>query len=199
VDYERYPFFVDDTRLKPENRIGTETFGNGYDLGHLAPNAAINTQYGKLAQMETFFMSNITPQKANLNRGVWNKLESQIQKIYPYANEDNNEKYHVWVIVGPVFRSESQYLTRDNDVKIAIPDAFYCILVRPFRYAHDAPTNSDYKAFLFPQDVVRNQPLDISFLKSIDAIEAATGLNFFPNFSTRQQNRLESEPASALW
>jgi endonuclease G, mitochondrial len=66
VDYERYPFFVDDTRLQPENRIGTETFGDGYDLGHLAPNAAINRQYGKLAQMETFLMSNIAPQKANI-------------------------------------------------------------------------------------------------------------------------------------
>ena len=73
VDYERFPFFVDDTRLDKKNRIGTETFGGGFDLGHLVPNAAINKQFGKLSQMETFLMSNISPQKAGLNQGVWQK------------------------------------------------------------------------------------------------------------------------------
>jgi endonuclease G len=40
-----------------KKRIGYETYGDGYDLGHIVPNAAIDKQYGK---METFFMSNVT-------------------------------------------------------------------------------------------------------------------------------------------
>lgn len=83
VNYARPPFFVDDTRLPVENRIGSETFGGGgYDLGHMVPNAAINEQYGKLSQMETFLMSNVSPQKAELNRGVWVKLEEEIRGDY---------------------------------------------------------------------------------------------------------------------
>lgn len=199
VDYERFPFFVDDARLEPENQIGTKTFGRGYDLGHLAPNATINRQYGKLAQMETFLMSNISPQKANLNRGVWYQLENEILNTYPYANDDDGDKYHVWVIVGPVFGSDPKNLRRGKGVKIAIPDAFYCILVRPFRYDYGAPTNSNYKAFLFPQEIERSQPIDISFIKSINDIEEATGLNFFPDFSNRQERRIEPTILNELW
>jgi endonuclease G, mitochondrial len=100
VDYERYPSFVDDLRLPMENRIGSQTFGSGYDLGHMVPNAAINRQYSKMSQMETFLMSNISPQKAELNRGVWPKLEFAILNTYPVV-APSVTKGHVWVIIGP--------------------------------------------------------------------------------------------------
>lgn len=199
VDYERFPFFVDDTRLKNENRIGTQTFGNGYDLGHLAPNAAINKQYAKLSQMETFLMSNISPQSSNLNQGLWQKLESEILNKYPYAGDRNNRKEHLWVIVGPVFSEHPQYFFRTNGSRIAIPSSFYCILIRPKRYPFDAPGNSDYLAFLFPQEVARNQKIDIQFLTSINEIERLTKLNFLPNLTRLMESRIEDNIATDLW
>jgi len=45
----------------------------GFDRGHNAPNADFD--YNKAIQKETFLMSNITPQKPNLNRRYWVKLE----------------------------------------------------------------------------------------------------------------------------
>jgi endonuclease G len=201
VDYERFPFFVDDTRLKVENRIGTQTFGSvtGFDLGHLAPNAAINKQYSKLSQMETFLMSNICPQSSNLNQGVWQKLESEILNKYPYAGNSSNKKDHVWVIVGPVFSDNPQFLTRDNGVKVAVPDSFFCILARPKRYPYDTPGNSDYLAFLFSQNVERKQKIDVSFLTSINEIERLTNLNFFPELTKTMEGRIENPIAIELW
>jgi endonuclease G, mitochondrial len=114
VDYERFPYFQDDVRLKEENKIGTETFGNGFDLGHLAPNAAINKQYGKLAQMETFIMSNISPQTATLNRGLWQKLEADILNKYPYDGDRNNPKEQ------PSGNSQLFFLHFDPSQKIPI-------------------------------------------------------------------------------
>ncbi|EKB47658.1 DNA/RNA non-specific endonuclease [Cecembia lonarensis] len=199
VDYERYPFFVDDVRLKPENRIGTQTFGNGFDLGHMAPNAAINKQYSKLSQMETFLMSNICPQSANLNRGVWARLESEILNKYPNAGNRNSKKDHVWVVVGPVFSENPEYIRRSNGVSVAIPEAFFCILVRPKRYPYDSPGNSDYLAFIFPQDVESNQRLDTKFITSINEIERLTQLNFFPDLSRLMEDRIENAITLELW
>ncbi len=70
VDYDRPQLFYDDERLAPANRVGPKPFGKipdpdapaGSDRkiqlnrGHLVPNEAINQQFGRLAQMETFFM-----------------------------------------------------------------------------------------------------------------------------------------------
>jgi len=45
----------------------------GYDRGHLAPNAAFD--YNRAIQKQTFLMSNIAPQKPQLNRRLWAKIE----------------------------------------------------------------------------------------------------------------------------
>jgi len=45
----------------------------GFDRGHLAPNAVFD--YNRAIQKETFLMSNIAPQKPQLNRRLWAKIE----------------------------------------------------------------------------------------------------------------------------
>ena len=45
----------------------------GFDRGHLAPNAVFD--YSRAIQKKTFLMSNIAPQKPQLNRRLWAKIE----------------------------------------------------------------------------------------------------------------------------
>jgi len=45
----------------------------GHDRGHLASNASFD--YNRKIQKETFLISNIAPQKPNLNRRYWAKVE----------------------------------------------------------------------------------------------------------------------------
>lgn len=196
VDYERFPFFVDDSRLSSDNQIGSETFGNGFDRGHMVPNAAINRQFGKLSQMETFLMSNICPQKAGLNQGVWQKLEAAILNNYPRKVKDST---HVWVLVGPIFSDNPEFITRPNGVQVAIPDSFYCILVRPIKHAFDNPSNAQYLSFIFSQTLPKSQPLSKSFLVNINRIESLTHINFFPSFSNLIESKIETKTATALW
>ena len=63
VDFERPHLYYEDKRIAPEARLSSKTFGkhNGvqYHVGHMAPNQAINKQFGRRAQLETFFMSQI--------------------------------------------------------------------------------------------------------------------------------------------
>ncbi|MFC1467798.1 DNA/RNA non-specific endonuclease, partial [Verrucomicrobiota bacterium] len=52
--------FTTDTRTKA--RVSHNDYTrSGFDRGHMAPNYAIATRYGRTAQKETFLMSNIIP------------------------------------------------------------------------------------------------------------------------------------------
>lgn len=192
TNYERPHFFYDDLRLPKSARIGTDTFGEGFDRGHLVPNSAINRQYGKLAQMETFFMSNISPQKAGLNRGVWMRLEQAIVEDFAPAWG------HIWVITGPIFADQPATLAKleAHGVSVPIPSDFFIILVD----VHGPMGRSiDVLCFRFPQDTPRGAQLTTTFIKSIDDLEAATKLNFFPYLSPSQQITHESKKAPEIW
>ncbi|GAB2791513.1 DNA/RNA non-specific endonuclease [Halomonas shantousis] len=147
---------------------------SGYDRGHLAPNYAISAVYGRQAQLQTFMMTNITPQRPDLNRRLWQRLEEAVM-------DDFVPRFGgLWVVTGPVFGDD--FFHRVGFVQV--PEAFYKILVVPGKTTH-------VLAFLVPQNVRGNEPLD-RFLVSVDEIEARTGLNFFPRLPEAAERILES-------
>lgn len=183
VDYERPPFFYADLRLPENARVGPGTF-TGYDRGHMVPNSAINTQYGQLAQLETFLMSNICPQHRELNRRLWQTLEHRIVNNYAPARD------HIWVISGPIFEQDIGQIRG-----IEIPSHFFMILVDVGSW----PNYRSYTlAFRFPQRPPSGAELN-QFLTSVDDIEKRTTLNFFPDFTNIEENQFESIAAAQVW
>ncbi|NIR47099.1 DNA/RNA non-specific endonuclease [candidate division KSB1 bacterium] len=172
--YERPKFYFRDIRVTPA--VDGRTFGGGFDRGHMVPNAVIGSQYGSLAQMETFYMTNMCPQNADLNQGPWMRLERWI----PQAAEEND---HIFVVCGPIFGDKPAIVDRGRERGIQIPDAFYMILVdadqefRPqplirllaYRFGQETPRDADFQ----------NRQL---FGVSVNDIEEATQLDFFPLF-----------------
>lgn len=66
---------------RTESKVTHDDYTNtGYSRGHMSPNYAIDTRYGRDAQLETFLMSNICPQRQSLNGGRWQQLEAKIAK-----------------------------------------------------------------------------------------------------------------------
>lgn len=179
VGYDRPHLYYADERIEKELRLSSRTFGRKdgvqYHVGHMVPNEAINRQFGRVAQLETFFMTNMSPQRGRLNTGVWRVLEDKIRNI-----EDTRDKDHVWAIAGPVFDDTPDVITRDG-VDVPIPSAYYYIAIDPFRYPWDRETNVDIACFLFPQDAEPGTPLD-QFVVDILDIEDATRLRFFPGW-----------------
>jgi len=157
---------------------------SGYDRGHMAPNYVINTRYGQQAQYETFLMSNIVPQKPNLNRHVWVALEMLVAKDYTARFEE------VWVICGPVFDGSIETLASG----VEIPDAFYKIIVDEKQRAVRV------LAFMVPQGVERQdqEPL-VRFLTSIREVERRTGLDFLHELPDDIEGELEQKKAESLW
>ncbi|GHC22816.1 DNA/RNA non-specific endonuclease [Aidingimonas halophila] len=159
--------------------------GSGYDRGHLAPNYALAAVHGRDAQQASFLMSNITPQRPDLNRRLWQRLEEAVMDHFVPRFDQ------LLVITGPIFHDDFSRGVLNRVGFVEIPEAFYKILVVP----GETPRGL---AFMMPQDVKGDEPLD-DFLVSIDEIEARTGLDFLPALNAEQQQRLESRIRTEGW
>ena len=177
VDYKRPIHYHDDLRLPAELRVGRTTFGKlgnvALNVGHMTPNEVINRQFGRLAQMETFLMSNMSPQYGSLNNGVWLKLETAIREI-----EDEPGKDHVWVIVGPIFDDTPRSIGRGAGKNVPVPSAYFAVVVDPQSYPYDRLSNVQLDCFIIPQEAPpSSNPQD--YPATLPEIEEATRLKFF--------------------
>ena len=193
IRFERARFFYADNRTA--SAVGGQTYGDDFDRGHMTPNSAIASQYGPLAQLETFFMTNICPQKDDLNQGPWRRLELHVVAAA-------QEKDHVFVISGPIFGDDPEIVALGPERDIQIPDAFYMILVDASFEFQFVPT-IDLVAYRFPQDTAADADISdrLLFGVSVNQIEEATGLDFFPLFDelmTDWETR-EGEVADEHW
>ncbi|MDP1664913.1 MAG: DNA/RNA non-specific endonuclease [Methylobacter sp.] len=176
-----------ETDWRSINRVSHESYQkSGYDRGHMAPNYAISHLYGREGQADSFLMTNITPQKPNLNQKIWQRLEEA--EIKHFAKLFGK----VWVITGPVFNGTVERLT--SDLTVEIPDAFYKI------YIADATPNKPplALAFLIPQTVNGKEPL-AQFVTNIDSIEAQTGIDFFVELDDRIEAHVEAAIEPLPW
>ena len=157
---------------------------SGYDRGHMAPNYAIVTRYGEWLQKRTFLMSNIAPQTAELNRGVWRELEHRIAEYW-------TRKYgEIWVIVGCV--SDDTARTCIGDTGIDVPEKFYMLVVAQDGYDVRA------LAVILPHDVPYGA-YAARYLASVDELEALTGLDFLSGLPEFIGSPLEAQLPTRLW
>lgn len=176
-----YDFRVD---LRTNSKVTHDDYtSSGYDRGHLAPNAAMLAQYGQMAQLETYFMSNISPQTPELNRGIWQRLEAKIGENLSQDDRNNKEVHDLFVVTGPIFEAQPPD-TLDSGV--SIPTHFFKII--SFQKGYSKTVKAI--AFIFPQDPISNDLLD--YATTVDEIEVKTGINFAPELSTIKQDNLES-------
>lgn len=71
--------------------------GRKFHKGHLAP--AADMEWSEEAMGDSFFMTNITPQRPGFNTGVWKRLENRVRK-WTHANDE------VYVVAGPILTDE---------------------------------------------------------------------------------------------
>lgn len=166
--------------------VSTDSYrGSGYDRGHLAPNYAIANVHGREAQRQTFLMSNMSPQRPNLNRQLWQRLEEAVMDHFvPRFGT-------LQVITGPIYPADFLEGVFHRVGFTQVPEAFYKILVVPSQTPRVI-------AFIMPQQVSGNEPLD-RFLVSVDKIEARTGLDFFPQLTPGAAGRLEGNVDTHGW
>ena len=151
---------------------------SGYDRGHLAP--AADFSFDKKAMKESFFMSNMSPQKPGFNRGVWKKLEEKTRK---WALEHER----LYVVSGPVLNPNS-IVDQIGKSEVWVPEAYYKIIV------DIQPPEYKSIAFLMKNEK-SDRPLE-SFVVSIQTIEKETGIDFFPPLGSGHPLEIQSNPQS---
>lgn len=151
--------------------------GSGYDRGHLCPAGDMKLNYESMT--ESFFLSNMSPQKKEFNDGIWNDLENKVRS-WTIA------KGKLYVVTAGVL---TQNLGKIGPDRVTVPKYFYKILYDP-RY-------EKMIAFLLLNSN-SNKPLS-DFVVTVDYVESLTGIDFFPELPDSLENRLESQKDLLGW
>ena len=157
------PLLSKDETLEPKDYLGANT-ALKVDRGHQAPLASFK---GTNCWQETNYLSNITPQKSELNQGPWERVEDKERTL---AESDT-----VYSITGTLYEREMPKLPRTKKPH-EIPSGYWkIILIVP----KDEFSSIKVLAFIFDQETPRNDDI-LNHLCSVDDIEAKTHLDFFP-------------------
>ncbi len=95
---KRDGYFHADGRLPSEDQAQLDDFRrSGFDRGHMTPSGDMP---GQAAQQESFALSNVVPQTAALNRGIWERTEEAVRHLAEREGE-------LFVVTGPAFHGET--------------------------------------------------------------------------------------------
>jgi|GEM_PF-698084 len=158
-----------------------------FDQGHMVPNADMT--FGEVPIINTFVMSNMTPQFCQFNRGIWQILESLVRQ---WAEAGTL----VYILNGAVFdRDGDGVRDKDDDsvrmrsrsgrMNVAVPSAYFKILAR-----EDSEGRLQTLTILLPHDQtdVDGEPV-VNYLRAhistVGDVERLTGTDFFPRASGR--------------
>jgi endonuclease G len=174
---------TDDFRPDPEIKVPqaalTDYKRSGYDRGHMA-RAGLFTKSKKLMS-ESFILSNIVPQDSFMNQsGAWRRLEDFELKVI-------KEKKEVNIVTGPVNGPNDQ---RIGAGEVCVPEFVYKVLYQ----GGDTPSAI---GFLIPN--YRTDREFSVYAVSVDVVEAATGVNFFPELSDSIEDRIEGSFDLTSW
>ncbi len=182
----------DDFRSDPEISTGSASPADykksGYDRGHLSP--AADFAFDQKAMSETFYMSNMSPQKGSLNRGIWKDLEAEVRL---WAKSFGR----VYVVSGPVLEKEPSEYESIGENYVSVPEFYYKVILAPL-YADEAdkatPEDSENviaMAYTSPNKKCEGSLDD--YAVSVDEVEARTKLDFFSLLEDEVENEVEAK------
>ncbi|NBC24051.1 MAG: DNA/RNA non-specific endonuclease [Bacteroidetes bacterium] len=155
--------------------------GFGYDRGHLAPSA--DFRWSAEALSESYYYSNMSPQRPDFNRKRWAELESVIRSyVYRHPNTQ------LYVVTGPLLHDSLPRIERATQ-RVSIPDQYFKIVVDL--------KNQRGIGFILPNQDIQKPLYEFSY--SIDEVEAMTGFDFGPNQSKEVEQSIEARKSIADW
>lgn len=152
---------------------------SGFDRGHLVP--ARDMSFSKSAMNESFYLSNISPQRKSFNRGVWRKLESLVRS---WAIEYDD----IYVISAGVLNTSNLTIGLN---KVTVPAFFYKVILHY--------NDIDIKAIAFLIPNTKSAKELSKFVCSVDHIEELTGIDFFPELPDSIESVLERKSRTNQW
>ena len=202
VDAQRVNAFRTDPRLPIDQNPSCDDYaGSGFDRGHTVPRSDMNRSL--TAMVNTFFLTNMTPQRPNVNQGTWARLEDWVRAWAKLSG-------WVHVISGSVFDDDDNQQPDDpanaqlsqGSSGVGVPSHYYKIIIR-----ETTPGQVEAITLLIPnaanvpgrgaQDTTKDNYLR-QRIRTIAEVRRRTGLDLLPTPPFDKQT-LEQAVASDLW
>ena len=152
---------------------------SGYDRGHLLPSA--DRDDTSTENDATFLLSNISPQRPELNRGVWKNLEEFVRQI--------SAKYDsVWVVTG----SQGDLSDRIGKNRVVVPDYYYKTLLIKIKGVYYAV------AFYIPNQA-KLQKNYSNYAMPVDELEQILNMDFYKGLNDSAEHNAESAVNNKIW
>ena len=175
--FKRSNKFKPDAEIPVKHRSTLSDYkSSGYDRGHMAASATVDSSFN--AMVESFLLSNMTPQLPGLNRQGWRYLES-------YIREWTNERKELYVVTGVLF--EGEYGVIGNGVHV--PTHFYKVVFDS--------AGMDAIAFIVPHRKISKSELP-AFIVSVDEVELRSGFDFNSLLDDAVEDDIEDDVES-MW
>lgn len=163
-----------------------------YDRGHLAP--AADLRWSPRAVEASFYLTNMSPQRSDLNRNLWRELEVLLRQYVTYY--DNGP---IMVVSGPVLKGSLPKLKHKREAKeqITIPKTYFKVAIdlkrkRGIGFVMDQDAPSPTRAADIRKELLR-------CVRSIDEVEKRTGLNFFADMNDQLERPIEKQETPHFW
>jgi endonuclease G len=170
--------------FRMDSLVSTGTAGkddywhSGYDRGHLAPSADFKWSHQALS--ESYYYSNMSPQRPELNRQRWSQLEDLLRAyVVTYQHK-------LIVVTGPLLHDTLKQIGPNG---VSVPYFYYKVAIDP--------ASRIGIGFIMPNKTCPDPVL--SYAVSIDSVELLTGYNFFPSLNTTEETAMEGKPDINLW
>lgn len=168
-------------------------YGGSYTRGHQVPSG--DRKCCEMANRQTFYGTNITPQLYNHNGGIWLELENKVRAI---ANRADT----VYVVSGCIVANSNKIVSDSDGKDMIVPTAYYKALLR---YKKTSDSEQWDAAAFYLEHRKYSEPLSKCHSMSIDELEKMTGMDFFVNLQTvigkERADEIESRSPedSAVW
>ena len=179
VNVPRTNRFLIDPKVTTGSADDRDYEGSGYDRGHLAP--AEDLSYSAPTMRESFYYSNISPQLPAFNRGVWKRTEELVR--FWATTYDS-----IYVVTGPVLTPSLPIIGPNG---VAVPASYYKVILQY------SGTGVKGIGFIIPH--ASSSATLKTFAVSIDAVEAATGIDFFPALPDAEEAAIENSLKPDAW
>ena len=178
-DVPRRNSFREDMQVGIPRATPADYKGSGWSRGHMCPSG--DNKWDAEANHETFLMTNICPQDARLNSGLWNSIEMDCRKWARKYGE-------VYVVCGPVYLNKAHEAIGPNEV--VVPEAFFkvvlCLKGKPKAIGVVVKNTEGAKK----KDLYYN---------TIDQVERITGYDFFPSLPDDIEKKVEARANIREW
>lgn len=190
-DYSIKPQYPIDPKLPGEFAIESDASFQGYQHGHLV--ASADRLYSRQANDNTFYMSNMSPQRAKFNSPYWSEFEQFVQ------SKGRNRSFAdtLYVCKGGTIDKDAHILEYVSRGRIAVPRYYFMALLKV--------KNGKYTSLGFWMEHKSYGSGSPSYAEmrdkavSIDELEELTGIDFFHNLPDVIEAATEKIYSPSVW